>query len=145
MTDSDELVGRFSSVSLLPQYLCFTGQKLAGLGDLYWNRGSYLMTAIFTGAVVLARYILFSAMLLYVMHNYEAVQSAAPLKLNFTRDMLFTCAEPNVPDSWNSKRCHQSLGFHSTQVHVINDSLTVLQTCNRYGQFDKAMVTPGSV
>ena len=58
VTDSEELVGRFNLVSRLPQYL-------ATMLELYQNAATrmeesavhtYLITAILTGAAVLARY-----------------------------------------------------------------------------------------
>lgn len=48
VTEIEELVGRFSFGSRLPQYL-----ELSALCYM-WGRGSYLTTAMLTGAVVLA-------------------------------------------------------------------------------------------
>jgi len=52
VTEREELVGRLSLVSRLPQYLV----RFVSLGRSLRKRISfYLMTAMFTGAVVLAR------------------------------------------------------------------------------------------
>lgn len=63
VTEREELVGRFSVASRFPQYLwwgfSFGGVEMRG-GEGGEER--YLMTAMFTGAVVLARYIFVSAM-----------------------------------------------------------------------------------
>ncbi len=66
VTDKEEFVGRFNAVSRLPQYLIAhtcqlcTHQSLRRLeksvereGHVSWR--TYLITAMFTGAVVLAR------------------------------------------------------------------------------------------
>ena len=56
MTDKDELVGRLREVSRFPQYLkrCQHFRTLTGQ-DVHMSH-TYLITAMFTGAVVLARY-----------------------------------------------------------------------------------------
>lgn len=60
VTESEEFVGRFNTVSRFPQYLL---KDSASIHDImfwrYWVEGTfwrtYLITAMLTGAVVLAR------------------------------------------------------------------------------------------
>ena len=58
VTERDEFVGRLRAGSRLPQYLCI--DQLRGLQEEWWTD---LMTAMLTGAVVLARYTFWSAMM----------------------------------------------------------------------------------
>lgn len=57
-------MGRLSDVSLLPQYL---QRILAHADSKVFSPRTYLMTAMFTGAVVLARYIVASDMMMIVV------------------------------------------------------------------------------
>ena len=56
VTEREELMGRLSLVSRLPQYLgCFVSLGRSLRKESEGNGQVYLMTAMFTGAVVLAR------------------------------------------------------------------------------------------
>lgn len=58
VTERDELVGRLRVGSRFPQYLICYGQFRKGserARDIEKERSPHLMTAMFTGAVVLAR------------------------------------------------------------------------------------------
>jgi hypothetical protein len=56
VTEREEFVGRLRAVSRLPQYL---NGEVSGVEE-FNSRGPYLMTAMFTGAVVLALYTFWS-------------------------------------------------------------------------------------
>jgi len=60
VTDSELLVGRLSLASRLPQYLCYLLDDLC-MRSWLLSRQAYLMTAMLTGAKVLARYTVLSA------------------------------------------------------------------------------------
>ena len=73
VTDRELLVGRLSLASRLPQYLCYS---LASLFVLSWLLSqAYLITAMLTGAKVLARYTLLSAIVCVDVEKTFALES----------------------------------------------------------------------
>ena len=76
VTDSELLVGRLSLASRLPQYLCYLLDDLC-MRSWLLSRQAYLMTAMLTGAKVLARYTVLSAIVCIDVKETVALEQSA--------------------------------------------------------------------